>query len=89
MPVLMAGTIVTEVLSSGGASVSTTTSSMARKGYGFVSIWAEVDVWVVIGPSPVAQVPASGAAAPGVRVSAGQVSDFAVSNGDKVAAVNI
>lgn len=89
LPVAHLGNMRTEVLEVGKASVVTTLPGDEADGTGFVRVRAEADVWIVAGPAPVAEVPASGATRSGLRVSAGIAMDFAVARGDRIAVIEL
>ncbi|SON58011.1 hypothetical protein HDIA_4470 [Hartmannibacter diazotrophicus] len=89
MPVPRMTGMVSEVLTSGGTSVATATTSEAPDGAGFVRILTDGDVWAVAGAAPVASAPSAGASASGILVKAYLPYDLAVAAGDKIAVIDV
>lgn len=95
MPVARLPGSITQVLTTGAASVATTITSgdggsQHNIGDGaFVTVFAVgANLWVTSGGNPVAAKPAAGGAAgEGFPVMSGQFATFAVADNDKIAAI--
>ena len=88
MPVARGTGMVTEARTVGATPVEFATTAQGND-KAFVRILSDVDVWVVTGAAPLAEVPPNGASRPGWRAIGGVPCDLALEQGDRVVAVEV